>query len=165
MTNAARMMLASPSLGALGIAVPAQGETALRCLGVIGSFSNGIGRLRTIAPDTTCLQLDGKDEVDFTKETEAFKVRPLARISGSSVAISMVVDGPFRSVDGLSVRGDSKVNAVAEILTLQAECDAWLDGLPASSRGSATAEGVQAVAGLDLYALAAIDPPREYARH
>jgi len=55
-------------------------------------------------------------------------------------------------------------DAVAELLALQAEYMAWLDGLPASLHGSATAEALQAVADLDLDALAAIDPPRGYGR-
>ncbi len=41
---------------------------------------------------------------------------------------------------------------------------AGLDGLPASLHGSATAEALQAVADLDLEALAAIEPPRGYGR-
>ena len=54
--------------------------------------------------------------------------------------------------------------AVAELLALQEEYIAWLDGLPASLHGSATAESLQAVADLDLEALAAIEPPRGYGR-
>jgi hypothetical protein len=54
--------------------------------------------------------------------------------------------------------------AVAELLALQEEYIAWLDGLPASLHGSATAEALQAVADLDLEALAAIEPPRGYGR-
>lgn len=55
-------------------------------------------------------------------------------------------------------------DAVAELLALQAEYVAWLDGLPASLQGSATAEALQAVVDLDLEALAAIEPPRGYGR-
>ena len=55
-------------------------------------------------------------------------------------------------------------DAVAELLALQAEYIAWLDGLPAGLHGSATAEALQAVADLDLEALAAIEPPRGYGR-
>ena len=50
-------------------------------------------------------------------------------------------------------------DAVTELLTLQLEYVAWLDGLPASLQGSAMAEALQAVADLDLNALAAIEPP------
>ena len=55
-------------------------------------------------------------------------------------------------------------DAVAELLTLQAEYAAWLDGLPASLHGGATAEALQAVADLDLDTLAAVEPPRGYGR-
>ena len=55
-------------------------------------------------------------------------------------------------------------DAVAELLALQAEYIAWLDGLPASLQGSAMAESLQAVADLDLEALAIIEPPRGYGR-
>ena len=54
--------------------------------------------------------------------------------------------------------------AVAELLALQEEYIAWLDGLPASLHGGATAEALQAVADLDLEALAAIEPPGGYGR-
>ena len=100
MTNAAFIMLTSASLEALGIKVPEQGDTQLQCLGLVASFDNGVGLLRTIALDTTYLKLDGSGQVDFGKETVALKLKPLARISGSSVAVPVVVEGPFRSVHG-----------------------------------------------------------------
>ena len=53
---------------------------------------------------------------------------------------------------------------MTELLTLQLEYVAWLDGLPASLQGSAMAEALQAVADLDLDALAAIEPPLGYGR-
>ena len=51
-------------------------------------------------------------------------------------------------------------DAVSELLALQSEYIAWLDGLPDSLHGSATADALQAVADLDLEALATIEPPR-----
>jgi len=53
LSNAALIELASASLRALGIEVPAQGETAIRCFGILGSFNAGVGRFRSIALDTT----------------------------------------------------------------------------------------------------------------
>jgi hypothetical protein len=50
--------------------------------------------------------------------------------------------------------------AVAELLALRAESAAWYDALPDSLRGSATAEALEAIAGLDLKPLAEIIPPR-----
>jgi len=55
-------------------------------------------------------------------------------------------------------------DAVGELLALQAEYAAWLDGLPASLHGGAMAEALQAVADLELDALAAVEPPRGYGR-
>jgi hypothetical protein len=55
-------------------------------------------------------------------------------------------------------------NAVAELLALQAEYAAWYDALPDSLRDSSTAEALQAIAELDLEALAEIVPPRGYGR-
>jgi len=54
--------------------------------------------------------------------------------------------------------------AVTALLTLQDECRAWLDSLPANLEGSNTAEKLQAIAELDLNELLAIDPPRGYGR-
>ncbi len=99
-SNAALIQLTSALLDALGIKVPAQGETALRCLGVVGSFNNGVAQLRTIALDTTYLSLQGAGQVDLGRETVALRLNPLAQISGLPVAVPVVVEGPFRAVAG-----------------------------------------------------------------
>ncbi len=128
MTNAAFVMLTAASLEALGIKVPAQGETALRCMGLVGSFSKGVGQWRTIALDTTYLQLEGKGQVDFAAETVAFKLRPMARISGASVAVPVVVEGPFHAVRGrLDADGLDKLGL-------------FLDGLFGGDRSTACAD-------------------------
>jgi hypothetical protein len=87
-------------LQALGIEVPAQGETAIRCFGIVGSFDAGVGRFRTIALDTSYLQLDGAGQVDLGAETLALKLHPLARISGSPVSVPVVVEGPLHAPNG-----------------------------------------------------------------
>ena len=55
-------------------------------------------------------------------------------------------------------------DAVAELLTLQAEYTAWLETLPDSLRDTDTAEALQAIVELDLDALASAEPPRGYGR-
>lgn len=100
MTNTAFLQLTSAALGALGIEVPAQGETALRCLGVAGSFDHGVARLRTIALETTYLSLEGSGQVDLGRETLAFRLNPLAQVSGSPVSVPVVVEGPFNAISG-----------------------------------------------------------------
>jgi hypothetical protein len=54
--------------------------------------------------------------------------------------------------------------AVAELVDLQAGYAAWLDALPESLRGTATAQALQAIIDLDLDVVAAIEPPRGYGR-
>jgi hypothetical protein len=54
--------------------------------------------------------------------------------------------------------------AVAVLVALQDEYRAWLDRLPQSLEGSATAEKLQAITEIDLDELLAIDPPRGYGR-
>ena len=100
LSNAALIELASASLQALGIEVPAQGETAIRCFGIVGSFHAGVGRFPTIALDTTHLQLDGAGQVDLGTETLALKLHPLARLSGSSVSVPVLVEGPLHALHG-----------------------------------------------------------------
>jgi AsmA protein len=100
LSNAALIELASASLQQLGIEVPAEGETEIRCFGIIGSFNAGVGRFRTIALDTTYLQLDGAGQVDLGAETLALKLRPLARISGSPVSVPVLVEGPLHAPYG-----------------------------------------------------------------
>jgi hypothetical protein len=55
-------------------------------------------------------------------------------------------------------------DALAEMLSVQAECAAWFDALPESLRDSATAAALQAIIDLDLDALAEIEPPRGFGR-
>jgi hypothetical protein len=55
-------------------------------------------------------------------------------------------------------------DALAEMLTVQAECAAWFEALPESLRDSATAEALQDMIDLDLDAIAAVQPPRGYGR-
>jgi hypothetical protein len=55
-------------------------------------------------------------------------------------------------------------DAVSELLTLQAAYADWLEALPQTLQGTATAEALQAIVELDLDTLAAIDPPRGYGR-
>ena len=100
MTNAAFVQMTGPSLEALGIRVPLQGDTLLQCLGLAGSFERGIGLFRTIALETTHLNLEGGGLVDFGKESVAFRLRPQAQIAGSAVAVPVVVEGPFHAVHG-----------------------------------------------------------------
>ena len=100
MTNATFIMLTSASLEALGINVPAQGETELHCLGLVGSFTKGVGLLPTIALDTTYLQADGIGQIDLAQETVTFKLHPLVQISGSAIAVPVVIEGPFHAVKG-----------------------------------------------------------------
>jgi hypothetical protein len=53
---------------------------------------------------------------------------------------------------------------VAELLALQAEYASWLTVLPDSLRDTATAEALEALADLELTALADFEPPRGYGR-
>ena len=55
-------------------------------------------------------------------------------------------------------------DAVAELIAVQTECDAWLQGLPNSLQESVTAEALQAISDLDLTDLQAIEPPRRFGR-
>jgi hypothetical protein len=55
-------------------------------------------------------------------------------------------------------------DAANVLLALQAEYADWLMALPDSLRGTAMAEALEAIADLDLSALAEISPPRGYGR-
>jgi len=85
-----------------------------------------------------------------------YRARRLAAVGTPVIRIRRAVDQRSRP--------QRWCDAVAELLALQAEYIAWLDGLPTSLQGSATTEALQAVTNLDLDALAAIEPPRGYGR-
>ena len=55
-------------------------------------------------------------------------------------------------------------DAVAVLITLQAEYAAWLDALPETLRDGATSEALQAIVELNLDELTAVVPPRGYGR-
>jgi uncharacterized protein involved in outer membrane biogenesis len=116
-SNAALRKLASASLQALGIEVPAQGDTDIHCFGVVGSFDNGVGRLRTIAIASTYLELAGSGKVDLGDETAALKLQPMAQIAGSSVSVPVVVEGSLRSLQGrLDASGLDQVGLMIDAL-------------------------------------------------
>jgi hypothetical protein len=76
---------------------------------------------------------------------------------------SPVVTRTRRSTDRRS-RPQRWRDAVAELLALQAEYARWLTALPDSLRDTPTAEALEALADLELTALADIEPPRGYGR-
>jgi AsmA protein len=119
-SNAALIELASASLEALGIDVSARGETAIHCFGVVGSFNAGVGRFGSIALDTTHLQLVGAGQVDLGAETLALKLHPLAHLSGSSVSVPVLVEGPL-----LAPHGRLDASGLDELGLL---IDAWFGG-------------------------------------
>ncbi len=55
-------------------------------------------------------------------------------------------------------------DTVAELTRLQAEYDAWLQGLPENLQDTATAEALRTISELDLNELQAIVPPRGFGR-
>ncbi|MFZ0872821.1 MAG: hypothetical protein WAM90_19060 [Rhodanobacter sp.] len=55
-------------------------------------------------------------------------------------------------------------DAVTELLALQGAYAAWLEALPDTLQGTATADALQVIADLDPDSLAAIDPPSGYSR-
>lgn len=99
-SNQALVDLAAASLKALNITVPAKGDTRIRCFGIVGTVDHGVAQLSTLALNSTYLQMDGQGEVDLGRETLALRLKPLARVSGSSVAVPVVVQGPFRTAQG-----------------------------------------------------------------
>ena len=117
MSNAALVQLAAAALHALNIKVPAQGETAIHCLGLVGEFNKGVGRFKTIAVNSTYLELSGAGEIDLGKETLALKLHPLAQLTGSPVAVPVLVDGPFHALQGrLDASGLDKVGLLIDAL-------------------------------------------------
>ena len=55
-------------------------------------------------------------------------------------------------------------DALAVMMTVQAECTAWFEALPESLRDSATAGALQEMIDLDLDSIAAVRPPLGYGR-
>ena len=75
-----------------------------------------------------------------------------------------VVRVRYRRPAGRRSRPPRRNDAVAELLTLQAEYTAWHDALPNGFRATSTAETLQAIAELALPELQAVIPPRGFGR-
>lgn len=116
-SNAALVDIAAASLKALNIRVPASGETRIHCFGIAGTISRGVATLSTLALASTYLTMAGAGQVDLGRETLDLKLKPLARVSGASVSVPVVVDGPFRSAQGkLDAGGLAKVGIFIDAL-------------------------------------------------
>jgi hypothetical protein len=56
------------------------------------------------------------------------------------------------------------LDAVAELVALQGEYEAWLEALPETLQDTATAEALRTICEFDFADLQAIDPPRGFGR-
>ena len=70
---------------------------------------------------------------------------------------------PRRPADHRS-RAQRWHDAVAMLITLQAEYVAWLESLPSNLQEGATARALQAIVEFDLGELQTIEPPRGFGR-
>src|ERR1700760_66477 len=61
-------------------------------------------------------------------------------------------------------RAQRWLDAVAELLALQAEYTAWHEAIPETLAATATADALQPLVDLDLEVLADVVPPRGYGR-
>ena len=101
---------------------------------------------------------------------EAVNPRESARSATPSGRPSIAPDMEVTNPPPWSATADRRTrpqrwrDAVAELLALQAAYTAWCDALPDGLRNTQTAEALQAIADLDLDALATIEPPRGYGR-
>ena len=55
-------------------------------------------------------------------------------------------------------------DALAVMISVQAECAGWFEALPEGPRNSATVEALQEIIDLDLDSIAAVQPPLGYGR-
>ncbi|MCB8883909.1 AsmA family protein [Acidisoma cellulosilytica] len=114
-SNVTLRLLAQASLDALHITVPAAGQTVISCFVINDQFTQGISVLKTIALDSTYLQLVGAGQVNMGAETMALRVHPMARFVGSSVAVPVVVEGPWRTTHGtLDASGLDKIGLLLD---------------------------------------------------
>ena len=101
-----------------------------------------------------------KPDADHAMSNAERQARYRARCATSS---PKAMGRPHRPTDRRS-RPKRWRDAVAELLTLQAEYVAWSDALPESLREGTMAETLQEIVDLDLDTLAAIMPPSGYGR-
>ena len=101
-----------------------------------------------------------KPQGDHALSNAERQARHRARHQAQTTAI---VSRQRRPIDRSS-RPQRWRDAVATLLTLQAEYAAWLAAIPDSLQDSATAGALETIVDLDLTPLADIEPPRGYGR-
>jgi len=101
---------------------------------------------------------DGDQAMSNAERQARYRARHPAVLPTTSI-----IPRPNRPLDRRS-RPKRWREAVAELLTLQAEYADGLEALPEGLHDSPTAQALEAIVELDLDSLADIDPPRGYGR-
>jgi hypothetical protein len=99
---------------------------------------------------------EGKHALSNAERQARYRARRLTQLSPVVIRKRRPIDRRSRLQ-----RWDDATNV---LLGIQVECVDWLEALPDSLRGTATAEALEAIAELDLTALAEVKPPRGYGR-
>jgi hypothetical protein len=97
-------------------------------------------------------------------ETPLTNAERQARYRLRNHTVPSAAPGRSRKPDDRRSRPQRWHDAVAELLALQVAYAAWLEALPETLQGTATADALQAVVDLDLDTLATIELPRGYGR-
>ena len=82
-----------------GVNIPfdGNGRSRVRCLAVRVESAAGQAALRTLLLDTTRLRLEGEGGMNLAEETLDLRLRPLVRLGGTGVGVSVKVGGTFRA--------------------------------------------------------------------
>jgi AsmA protein len=87
--------LIGTALDTAGVPSFGGGTSQVRCLALRMDFTNGLGRIRALAADTSKLTIDGEGEVNLQDQTADLHLRPRIRLGPTEVAAPVWLHGAF----------------------------------------------------------------------
>ena len=73
------------------------GTSQIQCFAARLDAAHGIATVRTLVLASSLLTMDGSGSLNLGTETLDLRVRPQARVAGTSLVVPMRISGPFRS--------------------------------------------------------------------
>ena len=87
--------LIGTALNTAGVPSFGGGTSQVRCLALRMDFTQGLGRIRALATDTSKLTLDGEGQINLQDQTADLHLRPRIRLGPTEVAAPVWLHGAF----------------------------------------------------------------------
>lgn len=96
--------------------IDAGGRSKVRCFAVRADAARGQAVLRTLLLDATRLRLEGEGGANLAEETLDLRLRPLVRLGGTGVGVSVRIGGTFRAPQAVMDAGAGQPGRVGIVI-------------------------------------------------